>query len=41
MAAVLADTLFDACGARAFQFPMIPKRVKKTMALGIRNDQPP
>jgi nicotinate dehydrogenase subunit B len=31
MGAVLANAFFDACGARVFQFPMTPERVKKVM----------
>jgi nicotinate dehydrogenase subunit B len=31
MGAVLANAIFDACGARVFQLPMTPERVKKAM----------
>jgi nicotinate dehydrogenase subunit B len=31
MGAVLANAVFDACGARVFQLPMTPERVKKAM----------
>jgi CO/xanthine dehydrogenase Mo-binding subunit len=31
MGAVLANAVFDACGARVFQLPMIPERVKKAI----------
>ena len=32
MGAVLANAVFDACGARVFQLPMTPERVKKALA---------
>jgi len=31
MGAVLANAVFDACGARVFQLPMIPERIKKAI----------
>jgi nicotinate dehydrogenase subunit B len=31
MGAVLANAIFDACGARLFQLPMTPERVKKAL----------
>jgi len=33
MGAVLANAVFDACGARLFQLPMTPERVKKALAV--------
>lgn len=33
MGAVLANAVFDACGARVFQLPMTPERVKQAMTV--------
>jgi CO/xanthine dehydrogenase Mo-binding subunit len=33
MGAVLANAIFDACGARMFQLPMTPERIKKTLKI--------
>ncbi|MCH8285538.1 hypothetical protein IIB79_03320, partial [candidate division KSB1 bacterium] len=34
MGAVVANAVFDACGARLFQFPMTPERVREALKRG-------
>jgi CO/xanthine dehydrogenase Mo-binding subunit len=33
MGGVVANAIFDACGARLFQLPMTPERIKEAMSL--------